>query len=350
MKKLIFGIIFLMIVVPMVHATTNKLLVDKLDVKVGDRWSRSVDPGETISREAEPGDEVDFKIKFKNNFTDAENLKIEDIVVTVTIEGIDDGEDLDEESKEFNINENDDKTITVSFKVPVEVDEDTYDVTIEAEGEDENGTNHLVEYRVALEVQKEENELRFYRQTLSPVEVKAGGTTSLTLGILNTGTENQEDVELIISNTDLEYSNVVTISEITEDVYEDDSRYLKQFNILIPKTVESGIYPLNIKVTYDNGDKVLEDIIDLTVVKAEEEKEPVIIDQEKEEEPVVVIKPTPTTPIITQPTITRPITVTEEESFFESKWFILALFGAELIIIVIAVLLVMALVRRKPAM
>ncbi len=151
---IIFGIIFLMIAVPMVQAAGSKLLIDKLDVKVGDRWSRNVDNGETVSREAEPGDDVDFKIKFKNNFTDAEDLKIEDITATITIEEIDDGEDLDEESKEFDIREDDDKTVTISFKVPIEVEEDTFDVKIEAEGEDENGTDHSVEFAFISEGDK----------------------------------------------------------------------------------------------------------------------------------------------------------------------------------------------------
>jgi len=350
MKKLIFGIIFLMIAVPMVHAAGNKLLIDKLDVEVNDRWSRNVDDGETISREAEPGSTVEFKIKFKNNYTDAEDLRIEDITATITIEEIDDGEDIDEESKEFDIREDDDKTVTIQFKIPVEVDEDSYDVTIEAEGDDENGTDHSVVWTVTLDVEKESHELRFYRKTLSPIEVEAGETASLTLGIINTGSEDEEDIELIISNDDLEYNNLVTISELEAEPYEDESRYLKTYKIEVPETSEAGIYPIDFKVTYDDGDEILEDSVDLTVTEAEEE---VIEEEEEEEEEDIVVVQQPTTPttgaVVTQPTVTEPTTVTEETSFLDSGWFIAALFGAELIVIVIAVLLVMALVKRKSA-
>ena len=355
-----------MVVVPMAHAAGNRLLIDDLDVEVGDRWSRNVDDGDRITREAAPGDTVEFKITFKNNYTEEEDLRIEDITATVTIEGIDDDEDLDEESKEFDVKEDDDKTVSVEFEIPIEVEEDTYTVTIEAEGEDENGTDHTVEWTVDLEVEKETHELRFYRKTLSPTETECGGIVTLNLGIINTGSEDEEDIELVISNTELEYNNVVTISELEAEPYEDESKYLKRFTINVPKTAEVGIYLINFKVTYDDGDEVIEDSVELTVSECEEEEEPECVEdsdceegevcedgvcEEEEEEVVVVTEPTiPTAAVITEPTtITEPITVTEEEekSFFETGWFIGLLFGAEIIVIIIAVLLVMALVRRK---
>ena len=362
MKKLIFGIIFLMIAIPMVYAEGGQLLIDKLDVKVGDRWSRNVDDGETISREAAPGDTVEFKIKFKNNYTDAEDLRIEDVVATITIEGIDDGEDIDEESNEFDIREDDDKTVTVKFEIDIEVEEDTYDVIIEAEGEDENGTDQSITWTVSLEIEKESHELRLYRKTLSPTEIKCGGIVSLSLGIMNTGSEDEEDIELVISNSDLEYNNLIAIDELEAEPYEDESKYLKTFRIEVPKDIETGIYPLDFKVTYDEGDEILEDNVDLTVSECEVEEEPECVEdsdcEEDEicedsvcEEEVVVVVTQPTTPtgaVVTQPTITEPTTVTEEKSFFETGWFIGLLIGAEIIVIIIAVLLVMTLVKRKP--
>ena len=348
MKKLIIGIMFLMLVVPMAYAGTGKLLIEKLDVEVDGKWSRNVEDGETISREAEPGSTVKFKIKFKNNYTDAEDLKIEDITATVTIEEIDDGDDLDEESSEFDVREDDDKTVSVEFDIPIEVDEDTFDVTIEAEGEDENGTDQSVTWTVSLELEKETHELRFYRNTLSPSEVKCGATTSFNLGIINTGSDDQEDVELTISNSDLEYSTLVTISEIEAEPFEDECRYSKIFKINVPRTAEAGIYPIDFKATYDDGDELIEDSVDLTVTECKEEEEVVPPEDEDEEDVVVVTPPVVTPPVITPPVVTPPVTSTEEEkSFFESGWFVGLLIGAELLIIIIAIVLVVTLVKRR---
>ena len=113
--------------------------------------------GERISREAEPGDTVQFKITFLNNYTKDEDLDIEDVTAELTIEGIDDGSDMDEESKEFDVRADDDKTVTVEFDIPIEVEEDTFDVLINAEGDDENGTEHSVTWTVVLEVEKEDD-------------------------------------------------------------------------------------------------------------------------------------------------------------------------------------------------
>ncbi len=198
--------------------------------------------------------------------------------------------------------------------------------------------------------------IRFYRKTLSPSEIKAGKIASLNLGIINTGSEDEEDVELVISNSDIEYNTVVTISEVTAEPYEDESRYTKTFKIEVPKTTEPGVYPINIKVTYDNGDETLEDSVDLTVTKAEEVEEEKEEEKKDEEEVVVVQQPTTTAPtttapttaaVVTQPTVTQPTTATEEKPFFQTGWFIGLLIFGEIVIIAIAVLLVMALVRRK---
>ena len=355
-----------MIAVPMAYAEQH-LLISDLDVKVGDRWSRNVDDADTISREASPGDTVEFKLTFKNNYTDADNLKIEGITATVTIEGIDDDDDLDEESKEFDIREDDDKSVTVEFEIPVEVEEGNYDVTIEADGEDENGTDHSVKWTVYLEVQKEKHELRFYKTSLSPAEVKCNSVAYLTLGLINTGTEDEEDIKLTVTNNVLELSESVTIAELIEGAYDNDVKTSKKFRIEIPETVESGVYQIDAKAVYDGGDEEITQTFDLTVTECVVEEEPECVknsdceeglvckdgvcEKEEKEDVIVITKPTtpttPTTPTITQPTITEPTTVTEEKSFFETGWFIGLLLGAEVVIIIVAVLLVLALVKRK---
>ena len=71
------------------------------------------------------------------------------------IRDMDDGDDLEEESNEFDLRPGRDKSVTLNFEVPLEVDEDTYDVDIHVEGEDENGTTHEVDWIVYLEVEKD---------------------------------------------------------------------------------------------------------------------------------------------------------------------------------------------------
>ncbi len=360
-KKILIGLILIIMVMPIVLAE-NKLSISDLDVEVDGRWSRDLTDGETITRDAAPGDDVSFKIKFRNNYTDDENLRIEDIVAVVTIEDIDDGESLEEESKEFDIREDDDDTVTIDFQIPIEVEEDTYTVTIEADGDDENGTSHSVSWTIYLNVEKERDELRYYRQTLLPSTITCGGTTSLTIGIINTGSDDQEEVELKIIGTGLEYENMVTIDSIDADPFDDSCKYSKSFTIPIDKDVSPGVYPITFITTYDNGRETLEDSVELTVLECQKEEKPAedttdntdsgsstnsdttTKDTSSTDDEVDVII-TPTTPV--QPPITTPTTQTEEKSFFESGWFIGLFIGAQLLIIIIVLVLVVMFLNKK---
>src|SRR3989338_11335033 len=149
-QKLLLFLIISMFLVNVAYAAGSKLIFSDVDVKVGSKTSKNLNDREIIDDEADPGDSIEFRVETSNNFTSAEDLKIEDISVTVTIEGIDDSDDLEEESQDFNLNPGRDKKVTLKFQTPIEVDEDSFDVTIHAEGEDENGTDHEADMRLTL--------------------------------------------------------------------------------------------------------------------------------------------------------------------------------------------------------
>src|SRR3989338_4389065 len=164
-------VIVFMFLMNVVYATRQALEFSDVDVKVGSKTDKNLRDGETISEEAEPGDQVEFRVEVKNNYTSAENLDIENIQIKVTIEGIDDGDDLEEEASDFDLKPGNDKRVTLKFQVPLEVDEDDFDVLIEAEGEDENNTDQNLQIRLKLEVDKQSHMLKITRSTLSPAEI-----------------------------------------------------------------------------------------------------------------------------------------------------------------------------------
>ena len=57
----------------------SKLLIKDIDVKVGGKSDKGLKDGNTIDRDAEPGDAIEIKVKLENNFTASEDLDIEDI-------------------------------------------------------------------------------------------------------------------------------------------------------------------------------------------------------------------------------------------------------------------------------
>ncbi|MFH0867687.1 MAG: hypothetical protein V1831_00060 [Candidatus Woesearchaeota archaeon] len=358
--SVIIGLFLVLAMVPMVLSANEngniisggKLIITDMDVKVGSKTDKNMDFGDNIRYEAKPGDKVQFQIEFKNNFTNDEDLKIEDIGVTVTILDIDDGDDLEDDAKDFDLRPGRDEKITIEFEIPLEVDEDTYDVLIEAEGEDENGTTHEVQYELTLEVQKEDYEVLFTRNSLTPSEIKCGRTIQLLTAVINTGADDEDAVVLEVSNTELGVSFRDTF-DLTNDPFDDDSKFTKTYTFTVPKEVLPGVYTIQSKVTFEDGDSTETATSDLVVAQCEIVAEPVK-EESKEEvktgEVVVVQQPTVTEPtnVITAGTVTAPtLPATEEESLFGTSGFLIALIAGEVLLLIVAILIIVAVVKRK---
>lgn len=358
--SVMIGLFLILLMIPVVLAANefgrvtkgSKLLITDVDVKVGSKTHKNIDFGEKIKEEAKPGDTVQFKIQATNNFTDAQDLEIEDIEVTVTIEGIDDDDDLEEESEIKDIKAEKDDDVTIDFTIPLEVDEGDYDVLIEIEGDDENGTAHAVEYELELEVQKEDNEVRFLRNTLTPSEIKCGRTVQLSTAVINTGTDDEDDVSLEITNAELGVSFRETF-DLSNDPFDEDSKFRKTFTMTIPQDVAPGIYTLQSAATFNGGSDTETDTADLVVAQCEVFAEKEAAEEEEEEDTgVVVVQPpvteTSKTGMVTAGTISAPtLPATGEKSLFESSGFLVALVAGEVLLVIIAILLVMAVMRKK---
>lgn len=345
--KFLLGIFFLMIVSQVAYAQVgDKLLILEVDVEVDDRSSNNLNDGDRIRREAKPESDVEFKIKIKNNFTSAEGLEIQDIEVTVTIEEIDDDEDLDDDAKDFDLNDGDDKRVKISFKLPLEIDEGTYDVVIEIEGEDENGTLHRVTATLDLEVEKERHEVRFLKKSLNPTELTCQRSVQLSIGVINTGQEEEEQTVLELINEELGISFRETF-DLSDDPFDKDSKFSKLYTVRIPEDQSVGVYPILAQVIYDDGDEVTSTNLDLVINACEIQTK---VEEEEEEEPeVVVVTPQPITPPLTPTpivTISQPA-VTEEKSLLGSAGFVAVLIVGEILVVVAAVFLVMTLMRRR---
>jgi len=228
----------------------SRLLISKVDAKVDGKSDKDLDDGDTISKEAAPEDDVEFKIELENLYSDEDDLKIEDITVTVEIRDIDDGDDLEEESSEFDLNPEKDKRVTLDFKIPLEVDEDTYEVEIKAEGEDENNTELETTFTIYLEVKKKNHEIRIRRVYLNPSEISCQRTTRLETSIINTGSNDEDDVSLRIENTALNINKLIEGIELDEGT--DDNTYENSYTFDIADDVSAGTYPISIKTYYDS--------------------------------------------------------------------------------------------------
>ncbi|MBS3101475.1 hypothetical protein J4204_05045 [Candidatus Woesearchaeota archaeon] len=350
-KSLLLSLVIFIFLMSAAHAAGSKLIFSDVDVNVGGKTSKNLDDGDTIDDEAEPGDAVEFRVEVKNNFTDAEDLEIEDITVQVTIEEVDDGDDLDEESSDFNLKADRDKRVTLKFQLPIELDEDTFNVLIHAEGEDENGTNHEADMDLELEVNKESHQLIITRSTLSPAEVSCNRrNVQADMSVVNIGNEDEEDVTIHVFNSDLGVDLKENVEEITAEPNEDESRFSGTYSFSVPNEAEAGSYPITVKALYDDDRKKAEKALTLTVndcatarkETAEEEK------TSEEGEEVEVISPTTGRATATVVDEEAPEgAVVTRESFLGSNAFVTGIIIAEVIAVIVGIVLVVALFRRK---
>jgi len=352
-------------------ARGDDLLVSNVDVKIGSKTTKSVDQGETVSREAVPGDKVEIKIEFLNNLTSDEDLDIEDVDTTVTIEGIDDGDDLEEDLDTFDIRAGSHKKETVTFTLPLEVGEGTFDVTIDAEGEDENGTTQSVLMTFAIEVQKEKHELRIVKADLAPSTVSCNRNAQLAVDVLNTGQEDEEDNTITVTGSDFGVDFKDTYS-VYEGEFDDDMHFTRLYSFTVPKDVAPGSYPIAIKSTFDDGRKSVSKSVDMAVQECVVQEKPVTppsnggssagtsgtststASKPSDTTTVVVTQPSSTgqttaqviQPTTVQPGASKPTATASTESLFDSPMFLIGIIIVEVLIVVVGIAFVAYLMRR----
>ena len=284
-----------------------RLVITDLDAWVDGESDKNLEDGDRIGEEARPGDDIEFKIEVENKFTDDEDLEIEDITIDVIIEDIDDGDDLEEESDEFNLDAEDSQKETFNFNVPFDVEEDDYNVRIIVEGEDENNTFHRTEWRLRLEVDKETHKIIITEAIISPGIIKCERDVGFEIEVTNIGQRDEDDVSIEITNSELDLDIKESSIELDKDP-DDDNSFERRYYIDLPEDLDAKTYPITYRVYYDNklSDTETEELIVTqckTVTTAKKEESVVVKGAE------LVVKPsayTGTGAAIAQPITAKP--------------------------------------------
>lgn len=329
-------------VMSVVSAVDTKLEIDEIEVKIDGKKTTVTADGETIGKEAAPGSSVEFQVNLINLYTKEEDVDYEDIEITITIEEIDDGDDLEDNAEISKVRADRDKSATIEFDVPYIVDEDTFDVVIEVEGDDEFNSSRDAEisWTISLDVEKEKHELIVNKAGLNPATVSCGKDTYLELDVLNIGSEDEEEVVITLESENLNFDKKEELE--LDSGTDDDSRFRETYFIDVPETLGAGTYPIEIKVYY-NEDR-LEDTkkVDLIVEECpvvEEPEEPE--EEEEEEEDVEVIMPEPEE----EEEVTEVVPIVAEETFWD-KYGLALIIAAYIVVILIGILVLVKLFKK----
>ncbi len=363
-SRIIALFIIFVFVLNTAYGAGSKLIFSDVDVKVGGKTSKNVVDGERIDEEAKPGDNIEFKIEVKNNFTRDEDLEIEDITVEATIEEIEDNDDFEEESSDFDLDADRDKRVTLRFQVPLEVEEDTFDVVITAEGEDKNGTDHKATMRLKLEVDKENHLLKITKKSIVPEKVDCNrNNVQIVTTLINIGNEDEEDVIFYLINQNLGLNIRDAIGELKAEPNEKESIFSKIYPFNVPNEVKEGSYPITLKAVYDKERKKVEESIILTVTDCPEKKVLKVlssdkVEENKEESEVKVITSitgkavtgavtgaTESKAKTTIPDQDNTVIVETKESFLKSNLILIGIMIAEIIVIIVGIVLLISFFR-----
>ncbi|MBW2971540.1 hypothetical protein KY359_00760 [Candidatus Woesearchaeota archaeon] len=251
-------VLFVLIGAVSVMAASSKLEIDKIEITSDGETVKSTSSS-SGSFDVDPGQELRIKIKLENLYDDDTDNDIDDVRVTALIEDIDDGDEIDD-SETVDVRAGGTKSVTLQLKIPNDASSyESYDLEIDACGDDQNGTEHCDSANFDIDVDREEHELVFEKLQMSDVYCEREGT--IRIEIHNLGEEEEEDVELKVISDGLGtlYSDRFDITSIDDD--EDDNIYsvTKRLDL---DGIRSGTNTLRVRVEYDDGLEVLEKEID----------------------------------------------------------------------------------------
>lgn len=324
------------------------LRISDVEIEINNDDTDDLSDGDNYD-EIKEGDKVEIRVKLETIYSSSDDIEIENAYFEIT----DDNDwDIDEESSEVDIKEDDEEEIILSFTIPYDLDDDTTTVTIEAYGDDKEGDfEHFDEFSFDFEVDRPRNEItitswEFDRDTVSCDASYA----TLNVRIKNTGTDDQEEVSVLVQSDDSELDWYKRVTDIELD--EDDSKSLT-FNIPV-SGVDEGSYFVEITTYYDNTDESDNEVLALEVVcNTGSNSGTTTVTPTVPGGTIVVTPPTTTTPTVTQPTTpstSQPVygeAVSAKESFRNSNTYMIVLVVIVIVLLLIVLGLAVSVLTRK---
>src|SRR3989344_3474526 len=221
----------------------------------------------------------DIKVEVSNDHT----KKMKEIVVEVRILDVD-GDDLEEESDEFDLSNGKEDDVTLEFDLSnEEVDEDEYTVEVEVTGEDIDGTDFSDLETLTVEVDREKDDITITKAVLEDSQVVCSAQTlqtSLDVKIKNIGENEQDNVKITVKNTELGLNLQRTAIDL-DDYAGSDNDYEATFALNLEEAV-TGAYTVDVAVYSEDGDLMDTKEVELQVECAANDK-PSQEDQQEEQ-------------------------------------------------------------------
>ena len=330
-----------------VLAADNELYVDKIDVTIkqydGENSKRL---GNTDTITILPNATLEFEVRLENTWPDNSETTYEDVYVRGIIYDIDDGDDIEEESDQEDIDPGDTETFTLKFQTPLRVDEDTYNMDLNITGYLNGSTKVNKDYRFKIKIEKESHKIFMTGFSVSPTTTNCGSTIQMQAQVTNIG-KNDETVNMVVNIPEFNY--FVNDSFMLDSDYDDDENSLtRTYSILVPKNIASGSYNVGAKAWYYKDKSAVEryslvrvECAGTTSATQPTTQTPVITANITQEvETSAGVSPTGQVVVTVPPTTEKPAVLT-----WLSDWLIVIIL-AEIALIIFGVIILVAIKKR----
>ncbi|MDO8481107.1 MAG: hypothetical protein Q7S65_04810 [Nanoarchaeota archaeon] len=330
----------------------KRLVLTDLDFDIGsdndDNMENAAD-GAGL-RDAQPGDKVTIDAEVTNGYADSSDIEIRDISMTVTIENIDDGDDLDDETDDVDVQAGRNKNLKLTFTIPERVDTDNYNVIVDIVGRDEMGITHRIVKRFVMGIDKESHDLRVDSADLRPQVLSCTRKGTLDVVVINFGDEEEDEVKVTARSDALDLDfELFDEGDISMGTGFDDDADLTAQVPVDATGLAAGTYPVTLSVYRDTNKledtKTVDVVVQACTQPTPNDDSETPVDDEPEDVDVIVTPGTGTT----QPpanTGNAPVYAQVDTGFGGSSMY-LVLLGAGAILLLVIVIGIIAMLFRK---
>ncbi len=266
--RIIFLVVLFALLLNTVCAADSQLEIEDLDLLVdGDRVSTVDTEGGTVEA-VEPDSQIILRITLENLWPEGtENHDIKHIDLDATLDAFCQDMDDDEQSQDISKLEPGEKEkITFTFNVPLCAQEDNdYDLLLEIEGEDEDGTIYRISRKIEIEILREKAEILFYPPVIYPNNLSCDRTFAVDVFMQNIGREDEE-VGLLIINKNLSINEFEWVDLEYGDFGDEGTYYNHTFFFTVSQNVSPGTYSLRLEAEYARKDEVRKQFGDVSIL------------------------------------------------------------------------------------
>ncbi|MCK4521605.1 MAG: hypothetical protein KAU20_03450 [Nanoarchaeota archaeon] len=283
--KLMLFLVILIGLTSVIFAQENKLEINSFTIysDSGENYQRNIKDGSTYNEFIKPGDKVEFEIELKNSFSKSTTTDINDIEIIVTVYSITEGQNLTEETSQFDLDPGEFNTKTIKLKIPSKAEEliKTADITIT--GIDDDNIVHEIKWSIYLMIEDESHELDTKIIKINATTIECKGSIEMFALISNNGKYGENDVVLEVKNKELGLNQRYTNIEIDEE-----ETYTKKVIINVNEGTKPGIYPIELKTYYKEDHLDDMEIVDIIVKECKTVEIIDMGDEEEEDEEEIV--------------------------------------------------------------